>query len=595
MGAFSGFRAFVPVLSILPAPHALPGSRPPAGKRTRLRRLTGDVGRGGLLACLVSALLVALPVIALVMIAGTGSGDLWPHLAAYVLPQALLDSLILLLGVGALTITLGSAAAWLVTACDFPGRRLLDWALLLPLAVPAYIIAYAWLDLWHPVGMPQTMLRELLGYDNPRDLRLPDIRSMGGCILVLGLALYPYVYLPARAAFRTQAAELMEAARLLGSGPWRCFFRVALPLARPAIAAGASLALMETLNDIGAAEFLGVRTLTVAIYSTWNNRSSLAGAAQIALFMLGIVLTLLFAERWARRHRHYAASARQNRRLARARLSGWAGWLACALASLPVALGFLLPVGYLVVEAGKRVRFDGIDPAIWIEVGNTCKVSALATLFVTALAFMLVNVQRRADRPLTRGLARVAGMGYAIPGVVLALGMMAFVGALDNALSAALERGFGLSVGLLLTGTSFMLVYACVARFLAVGVGGIEAGFCRIPHSIDDAARVLGAGAWRVAARVHLPLGWQAIAAAMLLAFVDCAKELPATLLLRPMNFETLATHLYGEAARGTYESAAIAALLIVLVGLPPVILLSRQGNDAPSAAARAPLDGKAA
>jgi iron(III) transport system permease protein len=558
-----------------------------------LRRLTGGVGKGWLAVCLASASLVALPLVALMTLAGAGSGDLWPHLAAYVLPQALRDSLILLLGVGVFTIMLGSGAAWLVTACDFPGRRLLDWALLLPLAVPTYIIAYAWLDLWHPVGALQTGLRALLGYDSPRDLRLPDIRSMGGCILLLGLALYPYVYLPARAAFRTQAAGLMEAARLLGAGPWRGFFRVALPLAHPAIAAGASLALMETLNDIGAAEFLGVRTLTVSIYSTWSNRSSLAGAAQIALFMLAIVLMLLFLERWARRHQHYAASARQNRPLAPVRLRGWTGWLACVLTALPVLLGFVLPAGYLAVEACKRIRFDGIDPAIWVEVGNTLKVSFFATLLVAVLAFVLVNTQRQANRPLAQGLTRLAGFGYAIPGVVLALGLLAFVGALDNALSALLEKTLGISTGLLLTGTSFLLVYACVARFLAVGIGGMEAGFSRIPRSIDDAARVLGAGAGRVAIRIHLPLGWQAIAAAMLLTFVDCMKELPAALLLRPMNFETLATHLYGEAARGTYESAAIAALLIVLVGLPPVILLSRQGNHAPGAAAQSSSDDK--
>src|SRR5690606_30352290 len=242
-----------------------------------------------------------------------GSGDLWPHLRAYVLPQALQDTAILLTGVGTLVIVIGTGSAWLVTAYDFPGRRMLSWALLLPLAVPTYIVAFPYVDLLHPIGPIHTGLRDLLGYTSPRDFRLPEVRSMGGCILLLELVLYPYVYLPTRALFMMQASGVLEASRTLGASPGRTFRRIALPLARPAIAVGASLALMEALNDIGAAEFLGVRTLTVSIYSTWVNRGSLAGAAQIALFMLAIVVSLIALERWARRHQRYATSARQSR------------------------------------------------------------------------------------------------------------------------------------------------------------------------------------------------------------------------------------------------------------------------------------------
>jgi len=553
-------------------------------RRHALLFSAGGAGLGWLLACALVAALVLLPVLSLAGHALQGSGELWPHLLAYVLPQALRDSLILLAGVGVLVVLVGSGTAWLVTAYDFPGRRVLGWALLLPLAVPTYIVAFAYLDLWHPVGALQTGLRELLGYSNPRDFRLPDIRSMWGCILLLGCVLYPYVYLPARALFQMQASGLIDASRTLGAGPFRCFFGVALPLARPAIAVGASLALMEALNDIGAAEFLGVRTFTVSIYSTWVNRSSLAGAAQIALVMLAVVLSLIALERWARRHQRYAAGARQAARLAPRRLSAGRGLLAAAVCALPVLLGFLVPGGYLLVEAAKRFSYAGLEQIILRETFNTVLISAIATLAATALAFLLAYTLRLARTPFANALVRCASLGYAVPGTVLAIGLLAPLAWFDAFIDSASTSLFGLSTGLLLSGSGAALAYAYVARFLAVGSGGIEAGFSKIPHSMDDAARSLGASAGRVARRVHLPLGWPAIAAAMLLIFVDCMKELPATLLLRPLNFETLATHLYGEAARGTYESGAIAALLIVLAGLLPIVLLARVGQGCATA-----------
>ena len=544
-------------------------------------RLFGGIGGGWLLGTAVLAALFLLPVLALFGHAAQGSGALWVHLADYVLPQALRDSVVLLTGVGLLVIVIGAGTAWLVTAYDFPGRAWLDWALLLPLAVPTYIVAFVYLDLWHPVGILQSSLRELLGYDSPRELRLPDIRSMGGCILLLGLVLYPYVYLPTRAIFLMQAAGLIEASRTLGAGPWRTFLRIALPLARPAIALGTSLALMEALNDIGAAEFLGVRTLTVSVYSTWVNRSSLPGAAQIALFMLAIVVSLIALERWARRHQRYAATGRQIARLLPQRIGGATGWLVCAIACLPVLLGFVLPAAYLVVETAKRLQFAGIEASILRETLNTVSISALATVLASAIAFVLAYTLRLANAPGSHLLIRCASLGYAIPGTVLAIGLLAPLAWFDNTLDRVAGHWFGISTGLLLSGSGAALVYAYVARFLAIGMGSMEAGFSKIPHSLDDAARSLGASAGAVARRVHLPLGKPAIAAAMLLVFVDCMKELPATLLLRPLNFETLATHLYGEAARGSYESGAIAALLIVLVGLPPIVFLSRLGRQA--------------
>jgi len=544
------------------------------------QRLSSGIGAGWFLITLAVALLVLLPVLSLAGYAAEGSGDMWAHLRAYVLPQALRDTLILLTGVGILVITIGTGCAWLVTAYHFPGRRLLSWALLLPLAVPTYIVAFAYLDLLHPIGPIQTGLRDLLGYSSPRDFRLPDVRSMGGCILLLSLVLYPYVYLPVRAMFMMQASGVLDASRTLGASSRRTFFRIALPMARPAIAVGASLALMEAINDIGASEFLGVRTLTVSIYSTWVNRSSLPGAAQIALFMLVIVVSLIVVERWARRHQRFNSSARQAQPMTTRPLKGPLGLLLIFLATLPVFFGFVLPGSYLVVEAAKRIAFAGIDPAIFRELRNTLTIATIATLVATGLAFILIYSLRLArESALLRTLVRVASLGYAIPGTVLAIGLLGPLAWFDAALDNSSSWLFGVSTGLLISGSGAALVYAYAARFLAIGNGSIEAGFNKIPLSLDDAARSLGAPAVNRARRIHFPLSRPALAAGMLLIFVDCMKELPATLLLRPLNFETLATHLYGEAARGSYESGAIAALLIVAAGLIPIVLLSRYGT----------------
>lgn len=536
-------------------------------------------GWGWVVASAIVAALVLAPVAALALIATEGSGGLWPHLIANVIPVAFRVTTTLLLGVGVLVIVIGAGTAWLVTAYDFPGRRILDWALLLPLAVPTYIIAYAYLDILHPIGPVQTALRAFLGLTSPGDLRLPDIRSMTGCIILFGLVLYPYVYLSTRALFMMQAAGLVEAAETLGAGRRPVFFRVALPLARPAIAVGASLALMEALNDVGASEFLGVRTLTVSIYSTWINRSNLPGAAQIALLMLAIVVALILIERWARRRQHFATSVQRSQALIPRRLSGIRGWVALLLGALPILFGFLIPASYLVSESVKRIRFTGIAPAIYVETGNTIAISAVATVVTLALG-LCVAYAARLDRGVgSTTLVRTASLGYALPGTVLAIGLLTPLAGLDNFVDGLSRQWFGVSTGLLLSGSGAALVYAYTTRFLAISVGGIEAGFEKIPRSLDHSVRTLGHTASAALRRVHLPLLRPALGAAALLVFVDCMKELPATLLLRPLNLETLATHLYAEASRGTYEDGAVAALAIVLVGLLPVILLARLGR----------------
>jgi iron(III) transport system permease protein len=357
---------------------------------------------------------------------------------------------------------------------------------------------------------------------------------------------------------------------------------VALPLARPAIAVGTALALMEALNDIGASELLGVRTLTVSIYSTWVNRADLAGAAQIALAMLAIVILLLVMERLARRRQRYATSAQKSRRMAPQRLAGARALAVVAALAVPVLFGFLAPVAYLAAKAVERLRFAGFPPDLLRAMLDTVMLAGLATTVTLAAALVVVYALRLRPGPLAATSERIATLGYAIPGTVLGIGLLAPLGAADDALARLIEGITGTVPGLLLLGTSITLVYAYGLRFLAVAAGGLEAGFGRISPSLDQAGRTLGSTAGGVLRRIHLPLLRPALAAAALLVFVDCMKELPATLLLRPLNVDTLATHLYAEAVRGTYEDGAIAALLIILAGLAPVILLSRVGARSP-------------
>lgn len=536
---------------------------------------------GWQLAAVAIALVVLAPLLALAWTAAQGSDGLWSHIAANVLPQATKNTLALLLGVGVLAVVLGTGSAWLVTAYDFPGRKLMAWALLLPLAVPTYIVAYAYLDLLHPLGPVQSAIRALLGYDSPRDFRLPDIRGLAGCIVLLGFVLYPYVYMTTRAMFMTQAASLLEAGRTLGAGRAALFWRVALPLARPAIAVGAALALLETLGDIGASEFLGVQTLTVSVYTTWVTRSDLAGAAQIALAMLVIVLALIALERHGRRRQRYANTLRP-RPMQPQRLRGAAALGVLALVSMPVLVGFVAPTTFLAVESWERLNTGaGVSATLWSSAWNTVRVAlaaTVATLLVgLVLAWALRLAQARRDTRVANAALRIGGIGYALPGTVLAIGLLAPLAWFDDGANALLQA-FGVEPRMVLMGSASALVLAYVMRFLVISSGGIEAGLMRVPHSLDQAARGLGASPGAMLRRVHLPLLRPALAAAALLVFVDTMKELPATLLLRPLNFETLATWLYADAARGAYEDGAVAALLIVLVGLLPVILLARTG-----------------
>jgi iron(III) transport system permease protein len=527
------------------------------------------------------AALVLAPLVSLVRIALQGDPDIWSHLAAYVLPPALIDTMLLLGGVAAVTTVLGVGAAWMVTAHEFPARNALIWLLPLPLAIPTYIVAYVYVDLLDALGPVQNFLRALFGWQSPAGHRFLEIRSLGGAIFVMSFVLYPYVYLAARVMFQTQSLELIEMARALGAGPWRRMRDISLPMARPAIAAGLALALLETLNDIGASEYLGVRTLTLAIFNTWLNRSSLPGAAQIACVMLLAVAALIALERYGRRQQEFTGHDRRPGLAARAPLGVWSKWLAAAACFAPVVLGFLLPLLYLAHECLVRGLLIGFDPSLWRHAANTVLIAAAATALTLALGFGAAFAVRLLQRPFAATCVFIAGLGYALPGTVLALGLLSPLIAIDDAINALVRSTLGFGVGLLLAGSSAALIVAYTVRFLAIATGFAQAGLARISTDLDDVARTAGARPASVVRSIHLPLLRPAIWGAALLVFVDCIKELPATLLLRPLNVETLSTYLYQFATRGNFEEGSLAALLIVLVGIVPVIRMVRHADDA--------------
>jgi iron(III) transport system permease protein len=530
----------------------------------------------------VAALVIA-PLLNLVRMALTGDAEVWSHLAAYVLPRALLDTALLLGGVAAITAVIGIGTAWLTTAYRFPGRNLFVWLLPLPLAFPTYIVAYVYVDILDTLGPVQASLRALAGWRSPADYWFPDVRSLGGAIFVFGFVLYPYVYLAARAMFQTQSACLIEVARTLGATRFMLARHVALPLARPALAVGLALALMETLNDIGASEYLGVNTLTLAIFTTWLNRGSLPAAAQIACVMLAAVALLIALERYGQRNRRFAIAVRRPRASTPIALDGRQGLLAAAICLVPVAIGFLIPLVFLANEVVVRGLLVGFDISLLRHTATTVVLAASATAVALALGLGAVVAARLLRRPFAAVFLTVAGLGYAVPGTVLALGLLSPLVAVDEGINWVTRMVLGVSVGLVVAGSGAALVIAYVVRFLAIATGSAQAGLARISTDMDDVARTLGARPGGVVRFIHLPLARPALGGAALLVFVDCLKELPATLLLRPLNVETLSTHIYQYATRGNFEEGALAALTIVAVSILPVIHMVRYADVAPS------------
>jgi iron(III) transport system permease protein len=533
---------------------------------------------------LAVAALVAAPLLSLVLIAFGGDRELWPHLAAYVLPVAAANTALLLAGVAAISVAAGVGAAWIVTAHEFPGRNALIWLLPLPLAFPTYIVAYVYADLLDAIGPVQSALRAVFGWRSPADYWFPEMRSLSGAIFVMGIVLYPYVYLATRAMLQTQSAAMIEMARALGASKWQLARDIVLPLARPAIAAGLALALLEALNDIGASEYLGVQTLTLAVFNTWLNRSSLAGAAQIACVMLAVVAALIAFERHARMRRDFAGLDRKPGSATRVKLAGARGWLAAGLCALPVTLGFAVPFLHLLNEAVRRGLLADFDPALLRHSLYTVLIAAAATMLTLALGFGAALALRLLRRRFAAICVFVAGLGYAVPGTVLALGLLSPLVAVDEVLNGLTRAVAGTTIGLVLAGSSAALVIAYTVRFVAIGTGFAQAGLARIGDDLDEAARSSGAPPGKVTRSIHLPLLRPALWGAALLIFVDCLKELPATLLLRPLNVETLSTYIYQFATRGNFEEGALAALLIVVVGIFPVIRMVRHADEAVAA-----------
>jgi iron(III) transport system permease protein len=524
---------------------------------------------------LLIAFIVCLPILSVIWLAFHPEENIWPHLVDTVLTRYLWNTVGLLLGVATGTLLIGVSTAWLVTHYEFPGRSVFNWALLLPFAVPAYVIAYIYTDLLEFAGPVQGLLRELFGWQLASEYWFPRIRTLPGAILMMVLVLYPYVYLLARAAFLEQSASVLEAARILGGHSRSRFFQVALPMARPAIAVGLAMALMETLNDFGTVDYFAVRTLTAGLYDVWLGMINLGGGAQIASLLLVFVILLITLEKISRRHQqNFQPTSTRFRKLTRRPLRGRTALLASGACILPVMLGFIIPAWVLVDYAVENFAQSWTADFRQIAL-NSMLLSATAAVCAVCVGILLSYSQRLHPTRLLRSSVNISSLGYAVPGAVLAIGVIIPFATFDNSLDAFMRRQFGISTGLLLSGTVFALIFAYTVRFLAVAYGSVDASMKKISPHMDDAARSLGHSAASILTRIHLPLMKSGVLTAALVVFVDCMKELPATLVLRPFNFDTLATHVYQFASDELIGRAALGSLLIVLVGLAPVILLT--------------------
>lgn len=523
----------------------------------------------------MAATLVAVPLASLLSAAGHGGSDTLLRLATTVLPAALWDTVWLLSGVAVLTAAIGSGTAWLVTAFRFPGSRIFAWLLPLPLAVPTYVTALVYVEILDAAGPVRTFLRGQFGRELA-DHWFPEVRSLPSCILLMSLVLYPYVYVAARAAFLAREPSVIAAARTLGGRSGAVFLRISLALARPAIAVGVTLALLEALNDIGAAEYLGVRTLTVSAYTAWLNRGDLPGAAQIACLALGFVALLLFAEGVQRERKPRNRSPASSGLSEPVSLGSKQGLAAAGLCLLPCFLGFMVPAGFLLIEVVRRNLVGAAGPNFTRHVGATLAIAGVATTSVVAVGLAVVLGARFTPTRVKAQLGFLASLGYAVPGTILVLGLLGPLAAMDGALARCWETISGRSAGLILISSGAAIVIALLIRFLRVATETLSAQLGQSPPEIEHVARVLGAGPGALAWHVQLPLLRPALGGATLLVFVDCIKELPATLLLRPVAVETLATLVYGAASRGSFEEGGLAALLIVAAGIGPILWLTR-------------------
>ncbi|HDO1329537.1 TPA: iron ABC transporter permease [Aeromonas veronii] len=521
------------------------------------------------------ALLLGLPVIALLFSAFSAEGDLFRHLADTVLLDYLGNTLGLLVGVVLLSLLFGVPTAWLVAMCQVPGRRALQWALMLPMAMPSYIVAYVYTDLLDYSGPLQAGLRALFGWNSPADYWFPAIRSLGGAAWVLALVLFPYVYLLTRASFLEQSVSLIHSSRLLGCTPWQSFRRLSLPLARPAIMVAVSLVAMETLADFATVHFFAINTLTTAVYDTWLGYGSLATAAKLSCLMLLAVVLLIALERRSRSRQQVFQKSMGHEQPLRYPLKGMSRALAAFWCWGLVLAGFGLPF-VILLDYGVRYFELSWTPEFVRFAGNSLLISALTALLAMGIA-LLLGFFRRLDGGIKSLLPlRIAAMGYAMPGTVLAIGVLVPLTALDFAINDLAEWLGRQGPGLLLTGTITAIVFGYLVRFVAIAIGSVESSMGKISPSLDMAARSLGQGDGGMLRRVHLPLVRRGLFAGAMLVFIESMKELPAALLLRPFNFDTLATHVYQFVSDEMLERGALGAIVIVLVGLLPLIWVNR-------------------
>ncbi|MBL4597613.1 MAG: iron ABC transporter permease [Rhizobiaceae bacterium] len=539
------------------------------------------LGRPLNIIALIIALLVTLPLFALVAIAASGTTDSLSKLVHTVLPTATQTTLLLLLGVGVLTAVIGTMCAWLVSFFDFPGRKVFSWALMLPLAVPTYIAAYSFVEYFSFTGPLQEVIRAVGGYKSIKEYWFPEIRSLPGTIFTLSMVLYPYVYISVRALFHFQSARLIESARVLGMRQFPIFLRVLLPLARPAIVLGVTLAMMETINDIGAIEYLGIQTLTFSIFSVWLNQNDIAGAAQLALILLLIVFLLVSLERWARRGRsfveHRMASSKTSYK--KMELKGQSGWVAAFACVLPITIGFGIPMTVLGDYTIAYYPY-GFDDNLLEALLTSLALASAAAIITVFLALLLTYAVRESKSGLIAVIVRIASVGYAVPGTIIALGIFLPIAMFDNFVDGIFRQAFGISTGLLITGSGATIIYAYTVRFMAMAEGSLDGGFKKIPQQLDSAARSLGRTTTGTLFEVLLPLLRPAVATAALLVFVDSIKELSATIMLRPFGINTLATYVYEYASRARIEEAGFASLIIVATGVIPVILITKTALD---------------
>ena len=523
---------------------------------------------------LLVALVLGLPIFTIAGFVLHPSNDIWQHLVDTVLVEYLANSALLMLGVTVGTLIIGVGCAWLTSVCEFPGKRIFSWALLLPLAFPAYIIAYTYTGMFDFAGPVQTWIRETTGW-GARDYYFPEVRSLGGAVTMFSLVLYPYVYLLARAAFLEQSVCVLEVSRTLGCSVWASFYRVALPLARPAVVAGLSLALMETLADYGTVAYFGLDVFTTGIFRTWFGLGDAVAAAKLAAILLTFVVTLVVVERWSRKRARYHHSTYRYRRLPQYRLRGARAWFAFGACFIPLFAGFLLPAAQLSIWAQQTWR-EMVDASFIKLALHSLELALSASLLAVLLALFLGYGKRLLASRSVDAAIRLVASGYAVPGTVIAVGVIIPLAWFDNSLDALLREHYGISSGLLLSGSLFAVMFAYMVRFLAVSVQAVESGLLRIKPSMDDAARSLSHSPGGILMRVHLPLMKGTVLAAALIVFVDVMKELPATLILRPFDFNTLAVRAFELASDERLADSSTAALAIVAVGLLPLMLLSR-------------------